>query len=213
MRCEPTPIARPQPPKVCRQSLRTGIPTSVPVVGPRRSFNRPCPRRPPIRTWHIDLGFVQPTIPEQNKSHPLRQKYRRIPRLNTRIPATITPQLLCASPPFHLDPEFSFLGIAVQGCIRRPSHPVSASSFHSAILPTMAPNPIATSGKSSPSRSSSCPDAFSEIDSRVYFACSILFLAVFTLISFATYHVRKTSEAGKKLLGGPYFVALLLWIM
>jgi len=77
----------------------------------------------------------------------------------------------------------------------------------------MAPRRSGGSGGSSSGSSSSCPGAFSDTISQVYFGCIVVFLAVFLGIAIAFCTVRKRSGVGKKLLGAPYVVALLLWII
>ncbi|CAO2654286.1 Nn.00g110190.m01.CDS01 [Neocucurbitaria sp. VM-36] len=60
---------------------------------------------------------------------------------------------------------------------------------------------------------SSCPGAFSDTYSQVFFANTVLFFAVFLGISIALCTIRKKSGAGKKILGVPYIFAVFLFLL
>ncbi|KAL6707570.1 hypothetical protein ACN47E_003919 [Coniothyrium glycines] len=77
----------------------------------------------------------------------------------------------------------------------------------------MAPRRGGGGGSSSGSSISSCPGAFTDRISQVYFACVVLYFAVFLVISIATCMIRKRTGTGKKLIGGPYIIALFIWLI
>lgn len=77
----------------------------------------------------------------------------------------------------------------------------------------MAPRRGGSSGSSSGSSISSCPGAFSDTVTQVLFASDVLFLVVFFGITITLCSFRKKSGGGKKLLGVPYILALLFFLM
>ncbi|KAF2027895.1 hypothetical protein EK21DRAFT_70981 [Setomelanomma holmii] len=76
----------------------------------------------------------------------------------------------------------------------------------------MAPRRGGSSGSSSGGSISSCPGAFSTTIEQVYFASDVLFLAIFFGITIALCSFRK-SGAGKKLIGVPYIIALVFFLL
>ncbi|KAF2853985.1 hypothetical protein T440DRAFT_476597 [Plenodomus tracheiphilus IPT5] len=61
--------------------------------------------------------------------------------------------------------------------------------------------------------SSTCPGAFASTESQVYFACVVIFFAVYIGISISLCVVRKKHGTGRRLLGAPYMLALLFMLV
>jgi len=53
-----------------------------------------------------------------------------------------------------------------------------------------------------------CPNAFADTQTQVYFVCVVAFLVVYLAIAIALCLVRPEVRAGKKLLGAAYIIAL-----
>jgi hypothetical protein len=68
-----------------------------------------------------------------------------------------------------------------------------------------------SSGSGSGSSISTCPGAFTDIVSQVSFTYIVLYFTIFLGIIIASSCIRKKSGAGKKLIGVPYILALLLF--
>ncbi|KAF1942506.1 hypothetical protein EJ02DRAFT_454198 [Clathrospora elynae] len=73
--------------------------------------------------------------------------------------------------------------------------------------------PRRSGSSSSESSYSSCPGGFSDTITQASFASTVLYLAVFLGISVALFLVRKKSSGGKRLLGVPYTIALVSFIL
>ncbi|KAI8938269.1 hypothetical protein NX059_005928 [Plenodomus lindquistii] len=76
----------------------------------------------------------------------------------------------------------------------------------------MAPRRGGSSYGSS-SSSSTCPGAFEDTQSQVYFACIVLFFLVYIGIAIGLCVVRKKSGAGTRLIGVPYMSALFFMLV
>lgn len=60
---------------------------------------------------------------------------------------------------------------------------------------------------------SSCPNAFVSEFQRIFFANDVLFLVAYLCLGIALCSVRKKSGPGKKLIGIPFSLSILLYIM
>jgi hypothetical protein len=73
--------------------------------------------------------------------------------------------------------------------------------------------PRRTSGGGSGYSTASCPDAYTTTNAQSGLAYYALFLVLFMGVFVLTFFIRKKNSAGKKLIGIPFFIALLLQVM